>query len=139
MTVKVDSGDVRKRLAGLTKSYPRATQAAVYQEALELYNDSILQCPVDTGVLRRSAYVAPPKDAKNPSAEVGYGTDYALPVHERLEVSHPTGNAQFLRRPFNTRQQNFEQRMADRIARNAERGIKFGGAIVPTRPRKGRR
>lgn len=31
---------------------------------------------------------------------VGYTQSYALPVHERVDVNHPTGKAKFLTDPF---------------------------------------
>ena len=117
---------LRRELEGLKEAYPNATAAAVHQEALELLADSLLQVPVDTGTLRRSGYAEPPHDVRNPVAVVGYGTDYALPVHERMEAQHPVGNAKFLERPFLARQQNFVQRMIDRIRRNVEKKVRLG-------------
>lgn len=52
--------------------------------------------PVDTSRLRRSGAVVLDDD----SAYVVYDTPYAVPVHERLEVFHPHGQAKFLEEPL---------------------------------------
>lgn len=56
--------------------------------------------PVDTGTLRGSGYVDLPQDQGDRITQTfGFGgaaSDYALIVHERLDVNHPTGQAKFL-------------------------------------------
>lgn len=134
--------ETQARIKALTAEYPRAVATALYQEALELYADSILQVPVDTGHLRRSAYAAPPnlKDAQ-PAARVGYGVSYALPVHDRVEVKHEVGKARFLSDPANARRANYLERLADRVERNVKLKIQIGmvARIAPRKPREGKR
>ncbi len=84
--------------------------------ALDLWNKSVEQAPVDTGDLRGSASVtvnnrtiAANKASSGPinvnsdkiEAIVGYNEPYALKQHEHLEYRHPQGgNAKYLENPY---------------------------------------
>lgn len=123
-----------EKLRKLEKTYPKATAAAVYQEGLAIDALSAQEVPVDTGRLRSTHYVAPPEDEDNPVCEVGYGTDYAQAVHDREELSHVVGKANYLRDPMNKRRRGWVQRMIGRIQKNAKRGIGVQ-AIPATAPK----
>lgn len=60
--------------------------------------------PVDTGNLRASGHVIPPDPAMEPMVVTlafgGPSADYALEVHENLEVHHNVGQAKYLEAPF---------------------------------------
>ncbi len=84
---------------------------AMYQEGLALQTASMEETPVDTGRLRASAYTKAAED----QITVGYGTDYALAVHERVDVPHKTGKAKFLEDPYLRMQEGYLKRIADRI------------------------
>lgn len=82
--------------ASVTGAAPRAAKR-IGEDVLAL---SAERCPVDTGTLRATGHVEGPT-AKGDKVDivVGYGgpaAPYALPVHERLGVRHPVGQAKFL-------------------------------------------
>jgi len=116
--------------------YKRALAAAIYQEGFALLAESVKECPVDKGRLRASGYVSPPVDAENPAATVGYGTDYAIYVHERTELRHPVGKAKFLSDPMNRRLSGYQQRIAARTQENYRSGVGVDAIPVeaPTTP-----
>lgn len=65
-------------------------------------NKSRVLVPVDTGILRGSAYVTDP-DVRSGriSVSMGYATDYAAAVHERLDAVHnPPTQAKYLEKPL---------------------------------------
>jgi hypothetical protein len=113
--------------------YERAFAAALYQEGLALHAASVPQVPVEYGRLRASGYVSPPTGVDNPEVEVGYGTDYAVYVHERTELRHKVGKAKFLSDPMNERQNGYAERLAKRTQQNFERGVGMD-AIPKTAP-----
>lgn len=81
-----------------------ALAAALYEEAEDIMADSKANyVPVDTGTLRASGTVLPPElTGTHVVVTLGYGgaaQDYALPVHERLDVHHPHGQAKYLEAP----------------------------------------
>lgn len=128
LSVKITGDTELKRgLIALAKKYEEAAAAAVFGEANELKNEVVPLIPVDTGILRSSAYASPPKQIKNPTAKVGVGTKYGIYVHERTELNHKVGQAKFLSAPLTRRQADYVMRMARRIRRNVKGGIKLGG------------
>ena len=69
-----------------------------------LQADSMRMVPVDTGNLKRSADTIKSVASKTtePAVDVVYSTDYALPVHEMVQVPHNTpseAQAKFLEQP----------------------------------------
>lgn len=61
------------------------------------------------------------KEAKeaNVSVLVGFGTNYALYVHENLEANHPVGQAKFLEQPAREMQRD----LADIVVEGMRKGI----------------
>ena len=85
-----------KLMAGLEKT--------LYREAQKVMTKSKRICPVDRGPLRASGHVNQPVRAgTSVTVDKGYGNssvDYALAVHERLDVQHkPPTQAKFLEQP----------------------------------------
>lgn len=108
----------------------------VVGEALRAEGESILEeakmeCPTQTGTLKDSGFVTGPVQEKEDVHVVcGFGTDnvvnplsgvptsqYAVPVHERLDVNHPVGKAKFLEDPARRASGTLEGRVGDRVAR----------------------
>lgn len=117
--------EVMRELARLANDFPEATAAALYEEGVAIEAASVPLVPVDTGRLRATHYTTPPTDsgtALGPVVTVGYGTDYALPVHERMDVHHDTGQAKYLETPLKAAASGFAGRMAARIKRMVEAG-----------------
>jgi bacteriophage HK97-gp10 putative tail-component len=120
--------DLTQQLEELRKKYPEAAGAALYQEAQKIMADSVKRTPVASGALRQSAYVGPPHDTGGKlELHMGYGKDYALPVHERLEAQHDVGEAKFLENALHEAAGKFQKDLGDRIQANAERGVTMGG------------
>lgn len=87
-------GDARvtSELQRLAKLWPRGLAAAVYRLGVAIMSDALPRTPVEFGVLRSSGYVSPPVgEGAEARVEVGFGTVYAIPQHERMDYKHPRG------------------------------------------------
>ena len=68
---------------------------------LDLKGKAQNRAPIDTGDLRGSAVVEVNVNSTEISAEVGFGTKYALKQHEDLSLNHPQGGeAKYLENPL---------------------------------------
>lgn len=116
-------------------SYGEALNAALYQEGLAIDAVAVKRVPVDTGRLRSTHYVAPPTD--DGVCEVGFGTDYALPVHDRVEVYHKVGGPLYLKSALDEAQSGYVDRLAKRTKANhrAGIGVKAIPKTAPTKPK----
>ena|SRR3990167_768171 len=118
MNVKIEiKGDkkILQEIRRLAKAYPKAAMDAVREEALDLKRRSQLIVPIDTGILKGSAFIEERGEGRTFEATVGYSANYAIPVHERTEVKHPVGEAKFLEKPFQATIANYFERLAARI------------------------
>lgn len=111
------SAKLRRELRKLGKLVPNALQKALVEEAMDIFVESQEQVPVDTGRLQDSGVVG--ELLGRPGVVIAYGTDYALPVHERMEVSHATGNAKFLEGPFLAAASGMISRLVRRTKRHS--------------------
>ena len=95
-------------------------QAAV-EEQEAMITEAKQQTPVETGTLRASGTVLPPKvSGTGVTVDAGFGggaSHYAIFVHEIMRNHHPVGNAKFLERPFLAR----IPQMGTGLARGVER------------------
>src|SRR4051794_23359067 len=115
-----------------------ALAAALYQEAAAVMAESIKECPVDTGRLRQSNYVAPAEDLDDPAVQVGYGAAYGLYVHERGDLKHPSPTKDhFLSDPLARATDGYGTRVAKRAQGNLNNGVdrKSAGGLYPKRPK----
>lgn len=107
--------------------------AALYTEGEAIMGHSKPLVPVDTGALRSTGHVQPPKlEARTVRVTLGYGgpagTDgvsaegagryvgYALKVHEDLAARHRTGQAKYLEQPAREASAGMAERLAKRLA-----------------------
>lgn len=97
---------------------PEYTKEALNDEANLILGESLQEVPVDKGNLRASGYVDPDKEKE--AVYIGYSADYALPVHERLEVKHVNGKAKFLTDPL----EKTSKGMGERIAKSVSEKLK---------------
>ena len=103
MTDHVKPGDA---LAGdlqrLIGEYPRETAQGMVQELESVMAESQLECPVDKGILVATGAVEDPVITPGSiTCGLGYGTNYGIHVHERLDVFHmPPTKAKFLEDPL---------------------------------------
>lgn len=111
--------ELRRVLGRLDGLAVNALESALFQEQEAVIADAKERTPVDTGVLRGSGTVLPPQVRGNAvTVEAGFGgaaADYAIPVHERLGVSHPVGEAKFLEKAFLQRAPKIPSNVAKRI------------------------
>lgn len=100
---------------------------ALYAEAREIQKTSMRRTPVETGALRASHETTRPvleRGEVSVTIQVGGpAAPYAVPVHERLDVHHPVGEAKFLERSVLDATAGMGERIASRIDLNrAARG-----------------
>ncbi len=133
-------GQIADALDDFRVRYPEALGAALYEEASLIFVESQEEVPVDTGRLLNSGGVSPPIGKTNPRVEIFYGTDYALPVHER-DTPHVIGKSKFLEDPF----RRAVPGMLDRLAERTMDHVINGTGITPLairppapKPNKGR-
>jgi hypothetical protein len=113
------------RLVELMENARGSVDAALYQEGLAVDALAVSKIPVDTGRLRATHYVSPPTDEGplRSVVEVGFGTDYAVYVHEDTAARHVTGEAKFLEKAMNQRASGFTERLARRAKKLFEAGV----------------
>jgi len=114
-----------------------ALLGAVYAEALDVLRQSKRRVPVDTSATRQSGYANPPDiGTTEPTAEVGYGTEYALALHERVEVFHKVGQPLFLSSVINELKSKYADKIATRTKRFWRQGKGLSGVpqSAPTKP-----
>ena len=88
-----------------------------------IFDKSQQLVPVDTGDLRRSAFIEVRKRAGHAEAVIGYARyghpNYAALVHERLDFAHQKGKqAKFLEAAVNQHLGDFERRVVLFIRKN---------------------
>lgn len=112
---------VMRALRLLGDKAPEAMGKALYQEGNDILREAKVLTPVDTGVLKGSAFVNLPEvSGAAVSVTLGYGQaakDYAEVQHEELSYYHkPPTQAKFLEQPFNDAVNNgMEQRIAYKL------------------------
>ena len=121
--------------AKIAKSVPLAAAMGLYALGFDIIALAVAKTPVDTGRLRASRYVAPPVlRGSTHVVELGFGTRYAAPVHERIDVAHSTGEAKFLQKAINEKASGalaFALGIAEKLI---QRGAVSIPATQPERP-----
>lgn len=127
--------ELRKALEGEQRTKVlRAVARSLYQEGFDTIRASIRKVPVDTGRLRSSHYVAPPKgDVENPIVELGFGVKYAAAVHEQDRAYRVKGTGRlYLRSTLEERAAGYTERIASRARKAWEQGL--GVDPIPNEP-----
>lgn len=93
--------DVSKFLEGLKRGGEAQIQAALVAVeqfgAVAIVGDAQQLTPVKTGALQASGtWTAAELKGDEILMQVGFNTDYAAPVHEKLNAAHAVGQAKFL-------------------------------------------
>jgi hypothetical protein len=119
MAIQVKIDQVIGNMKKLDHTIPLKAAAALYQEGLVVQKESMKRTPVDTGALRASHETSLPS-WKGDSLEVtiavgGPAADYAVPVHERTEVTHTNGQAKFLESAVHEASSSLLERLAQRM------------------------
>ena len=111
--------EVRDRLESLGLTIQAKIGAALRAEGELVMTEAKRRTPVDTGALRASGLVTGPKKSGTETAvRLSFGNNavqYAIPVHERLGISHKVGRAKYLESAFNEAFAGMAARIADRI------------------------
>lgn len=128
-----DDSEVKKVIKQLRQAAPNHLGAGVYALGLHIMSISIRMVPVETGQLRRTQFVTAPFDqqADSPKVICGYGTDYAVYVHEDPDAEHPVGEYKFLSKAI----AQVAATGASIIAEQAIKSMESGGpgmAILPS-------
>jgi len=117
---------IDRELKRYTKEYDKATTAALMTEVVKLDKASSKLVPVDQDPLINSrSWSKPQKDAGGVFVDYGYGTKYALAVHEMPETNNFTKSGtgpKYLEGPWNEAMRGWESR----VARNIEGAVKLG-------------
>lgn len=101
----------------------------VTESTNRIYNESQVECPVDTGTLKSSGERKVERTNKGVEGIVRYGgkgdpvnpatgkraSEYAVEVHEDLFVNHPQGKAKFLEDPTRREQVRFDKNLAQKM------------------------
>lgn len=124
---------IRREIKRIARLYPQGLATALYKVGVAILGDALPRTPVEFGVLRSSGYVSPPQgEGVKASVEVGFGTVYAVPQHERMDYRHPRGGGpKYLERAVEA----VAPRALALMPKWVTSGEKWGQAGgVPTRP-----
>lgn len=110
-----------KGLKSAIKKHKKVTakglRVGLFRAGLFLQRESQKIVPVDKNFLRPSATTRATGNDRSPEVVVGYGTDYALYVHEDMQARHKPGkSAKFLEKPLRENE--------DRLGEIVLKGIK---------------
>ena len=98
----------------------KGLRKGLYRAGLFLQRESQKIVPVDTTVLRESATTIMEGSGMDVAAVVSYATDYAVYVHENLEVKHKPGKqAKFLETPLREQRDRLQEIIVDAIQEEA--------------------
>ena len=106
---------VSDNLRRLAHAVPTQAAQALNVVAEETMTDAKERTPVDTGTLRRSGKVHQHATPRRLAAELSFGTEYAVYVHEHTERRHANGEAKFLENAVKFTSRFFEARIANEI------------------------
>jgi hypothetical protein len=112
-TVVVEGLDkVLSQFDEMISQMPADVDDAAMDWALNVKGESQIECPVNTGLLRGSAYVERDGD----DIVLGYSMGYAVYVHENLEAHHaPPTKAKFLIDPVMRELDALQEQIAERL------------------------
>ena len=104
-------------LARMRRDYNKALGMALTSEAWDIMNVALELVPKKKSILEGTGTVADVKkdSAGDPYVELGFGTKYALPVHEMPESNNfttPGTGPKYLERPFNAQMKGWKKRVA---------------------------
>lgn len=114
------AAQARSAIASKARLAQLGALQGTYLAGQKVMRDSKRVCPVSTGLLRSTGFVNPPvvTGAARVSCVLGYGTWYALPVHERTWVHHAMGTqAKFLEQPLLQNVQYVRSKVGSEVAR----------------------
>lgn len=136
-----DTEEVERNLSQAPENMHKAAGLAVYRAAVKILKDAQPLTPKDTGQLRRSRFATKPfLVGHGPIVVLGYGTDYAVMVHENTQFNYNPGTSRYLKKAM----RRFDSgRGTQLIAKWAFENFELGRGLVitpnsefPTRPKE---
>ena len=130
MSIKITGlAEIKRNAEAACGKVLGAIDHGVVAYAEQVADAAATRTPQDTRELIESRYVAPRGDG---TVEIGYGAAHAVPVHEKTEVGHDTGEAKFLERAVDTTRQGALQTIASNLG-----PLRKGGRAQPRKhPRR---
>lgn len=111
--------ELQARLRTAAQRVPQAVAAALFTEAEVEMAEAVRRTPVDTGALRASRFVEPPRiEGREISVSLGFGgpaAPYAIHVHEDLDAYHEVGEAKYLEGPLRESAPHLPARLGRRL------------------------
>lgn len=101
---------LKAALARLRGAIPAKVEGELPLLAADLLDRAKELVPERTGELRDSGFV---NDLGNGMVEVGFASEHAVTVHERLDYHHENGQAKFLEHPLFEMERELPERLAD--------------------------
>ncbi len=114
LRLDLDVGSFVLALGQKAQTIVRAGVKATEEEAEAIKARAVELAPLDTGDLRKSAYV---KTMSNGAVEVGFSARHAIAVHESTERQYRHGQAKFLEQAIVESKKGMGKRLAKRIRR----------------------
>jgi hypothetical protein len=118
----------KQKIKRRRKSITNAVMKGVDAEMQEIFTQSQQLVPVLTGALKRSGKHAGPKlspERRHIVDKISYGdsdnVNYAVIVHENLEVNHRNGSAKYLQIPRNKVVEGIGKRIGARVGKILKR------------------
>ena len=108
MSASCDISQFVKSLGALKPKVMDAARTAVNRAGEHILGQAMKLAPVDTGALKASGTALPAEIVGDDVKKViGFNTEYAAAVHERLDLHHDQGQAKFLETAIRQNQQRF--------------------------------
>lgn len=95
--LSIDLTEFNRTLAALNDTGLREGGLMIWQVGQGILSAGSGYAPIQWGTLRASG-VSDPKDAGPLHYEIGFNTEYAAAVHERLDLHHDQGQAKYFER-----------------------------------------
>ena len=136
MGAREDLAKIERNLDASVRARKEGIRAALYLVAQKLMRRSIALTPVDTGRLRATAFVALPQDSGGKfTCRMGYGTNYAVYVHELNNRHRPPTSNKYLATALREASSTFKADIT-KYAKNAIATGQFvgSGGAMPTEP-----
>lgn len=111
--------EMSQKLKNFAKKYPKVVGRALRDELKIEMKESMRRTPVATGALRDSHELLGPEYGPGTriaaSISVGANLEYAVRVHEMVELHHRVGQAKFLESTLMESARFMNRRIAERI------------------------
>ena len=112
----LDFSEFNRQLRALSERNAVEAGLMTWQVGQAILGAAQKRTPVDTTALQNSA-LSDPKDAGPLNYQIGFNTEYAAAVHERLELTHSQGQAKFLEAAIREEGPEILRRQAAEFAR----------------------